>query len=60
MARLLHPSIVRIYGVFKDGGLYWFEMERVHGPTLKDALVLAAVGKRGILTNGRQLLPRLV
>lgn len=38
LARLLHPSIVRIYGVFKDDGLYWFEMERVHGPTLKDAL----------------------
>ena len=38
LARLLHPSIVRIYGVFKDDGLYWFEMERVHGPTLKEAL----------------------
>ena len=38
LARLLHPSIVRIYGVFKDDGLYWFEMERVQGPTLKEAL----------------------
>jgi serine/threonine protein kinase len=38
LARLNHPSIVRIYGAFKDDGLYWFEMERVHGPTLKEAL----------------------
>jgi hypothetical protein len=38
LARLNHPAIVRIYGAFKDDGLYWFEMERVHGPTLKEAL----------------------
>jgi len=38
LARLNHPSIVRIYGAFKDDGLYWFEMERVYGPTLKEAL----------------------
>ena len=38
LGRLSHPSIVRIYGAFKDDGLYWFEMERVVGPTLKEAL----------------------
>ena len=37
-ARLIHPNIVNIYDVGRDGDAYYIVMEYVHGRTLKDMI----------------------
>src|SRR5262245_38735515 len=51
IARIHHPTVIRVHDAGEDGGFFWYSMDRVSGESLEDV-----VFKKGALEPRRACL----